>query len=122
MQFTIVALAFSINVSLTLYAITRYGSKNGVGLIYQGECERVTKLNQGLHLLLNILSTAMLSASNYCMQLQVAPRRHDVDEAHRRGDWLDIGVPSMRNLFRISKIKFILWLILALSSLPLHLL
>lgn len=36
--------------------------------------------------------------------------------------WLDIGVPSLRNLRRISTRRVVLWWLLALSSIPLHLL
>jgi hypothetical protein len=54
-------------------------------------------------------------------QCLVAPTRKDVDRAHRAASWLDIGVPSLRNLFRISRKRSFLWLCLCFSSLPFHL-
>lgn len=50
----------------------------------------------------------------------VAPTRNDIDRAHKGQRWLDIGVPSIRNLFRISSTRSVLWLFLFFSSLPLH--
>ncbi|KAI9789333.1 MAG: hypothetical protein M1816_006222 [Peltula sp. TS41687] len=55
------------------------------------------------------------------MQCLTAPTREEVDTAHRRGKWLDIGIPSVKNLWRISPAKVILWALLGLSSIPLHL-
>ncbi|MCJ1312051.1 hypothetical protein MMC25_005725 [Agyrium rufum] len=56
------------------------------------------------------------------MQILTAPTRAEIDEAHTRGRWLDIGVPSVRNLRSISRKRVLLWFGLAFSSLPLHLL
>lgn len=55
------------------------------------------------------------------MQCLVAPSRAEVDKAHSKGTYLDIAVPSVRNLRLISKYKVFLWLVLAVSSVPLHL-
>lgn len=35
-----------------------------------------------MHIIINILSTALLAASNYVMQCLSAPTRPDVNEAH----------------------------------------
>lgn len=55
------------------------------------------------------------------MQCLSAPTRKEVDEAHAQGKWLDIGVPSVRNLTNIAKPRVAMWLGLGLTSLPLHL-
>jgi hypothetical protein len=88
----------------------------------EGDCKDVKYLNTGLHVIINIFSTILLSGSNYCMQCLSAPTREDVDQAHAKGKWLVIGVPSFRNLMRISGKRFLLWSLLIISSLPLHLL
>jgi hypothetical protein len=120
-QIGLIGLILLMNLSLTIFAISRYGSDNGVGLIYEGDCERVKGLDQWIHLLINLLGTGMLSASNYCMQLQAAPTRENLNKAHRNGRWLDIGVPSLRNLRHLDMRRRITWCILALSSVPIHL-
>ncbi|OHE92057.1 hypothetical protein CORC01_12638 [Colletotrichum orchidophilum] len=97
-QIAIIGVILMTNLGVTIFAVKSYGSRNGVGLIYEGECSTVKRLDQWLHLLINLLGTGMLSASNYCMQLQAAPTRENVDTAHAKHKWLDIGIPSLRNL------------------------
>lgn len=63
----------------------------------------------------------MLSASNYCMQLQAAPTRANVDRAHTDNRWVDIGVPSLRNLKFIGNWRRFAWVLLAFSSVLIHL-
>lgn len=73
------------------------------------------------HLGINIVSTLFPGGINYCMQYLVAPTRSEIARAHNKGRWLDIGIPSLHNLRNIAKHKRFLWLILGLSSVPLHL-
>ena len=110
-----------INLTLTIWASRTYGVSGGFGTIQRGNCDRTKKLSLWLHLAINVLSTTLLSASNYCMQCLSSPTRQDIDKAHARSKWLDIGVPSVRNLREIERKRVILWWLLAISSLPLHL-
>ncbi|KAI0475261.1 hypothetical protein GGR56DRAFT_645310 [Xylariaceae sp. FL0804] len=129
LQIGIVSTVLTANVALTIFALKHYGSLKGVGLIYSGSCATIKTLDQYLHLVINLLSTGLLGASNYCMQLQGAPTRADVDRVHLHrgpngtdhGKWLDIGVPSLRNLRHISVWRKLAWGILAVSSVPVHL-
>lgn len=98
------------------------GSNDGKRVLYDGQCDTTKKINIGIHLLINMLSTILLGASNYCMQCMSAPTRAEVDQAHARFRWVDIGVPSIRNLRKIRGLRVALWLLLGLTSLPLHLL
>ncbi|KAK9419885.1 hypothetical protein SUNI508_06891 [Seiridium unicorne] len=122
LQISIASAVFVVNLALTAFAVSKYQSQNGVGVIYDGDCNTVKQLDQWLHLLINLLSTGLLSASNYCMQLQAAPTRDDIDRAHEANTWLDIGIPSWRNLGYISGWRRFTWILLAFSSVPLHLL
>lgn len=97
-------------------------SNEGKRVLYDGQCDTTKKINIGVHLLINILSTVLLGASNYCMQCVSAPTRAEVDQAHANFKWVDIGIPSIRNLGRVRRLRVYIWLILGLSSLPLHLL
>ncbi|PVH98173.1 hypothetical protein DM02DRAFT_596380 [Periconia macrospinosa] len=114
------SVVFFINLVVTIVCST-YRDKNQRSL-YVGDCEKTRQINSGLHILINILSTVLLSSSNYCMQCLSAPTRGDVDAAHGRGKWLDIGVLSLRNLRSINRKRVMIWALLGLSSLPLHLL
>lgn len=89
-------------------------------LIYKGDCTITTRLNAGFHILINVLSTILLTASNFCMQLLVAPTRSQVDKAHRQLKYLDIGIPSFRNLHYVGLRQKLVYALFALSSLPLH--
>lgn len=121
LQIGLITVILAANLGLTIFSYTRYDSDRGVGLIYGGSCSRVKRLDQWLHLLINLLSTGMLSASNYCMQLQAAPTRAKIDEAHNSGKWLDIGIPSLRNFGYLGRWRQASWLLLAFSSIPIHL-
>ena len=90
-------------------------------MVYSGNCHKIEKKDTWVHLGLNIVATVLLASSNYCMQLLSAPSRSEVDKAHAKQQWLDIGIASVRNLRHLRKKKMVLWWILAMSSIPLHL-
>ena len=110
------------NVSLAIWIRTRLDITDGQGVFREGTCSDVRSLSTCLHLAINVLSTILLGCSNYCMQCLSAPTRKDIDRAHARGKWLDIGIPSFRNLRSIGRMRASLWWCLGLTSLPLHLL
>jgi hypothetical protein len=91
-------------------------------MVFAGDCKKVETRDTWVHLALNLVATTLLASSNYCMQLLSAPNRSEVDKAHRKQKWLDIGIPSVRNLRHINKKKAIMWWTLGVSSIPLHLL
>ncbi|KAB8224802.1 hypothetical protein BDV33DRAFT_187817 [Aspergillus novoparasiticus] len=116
---SVVVLVF--NLGFALWAVQHHHVQDGQGVLYAEDCKKVRNFGIGFHLIINILSTALLGASNYCMQVLGAPTRTEVDTAHQNGQWLDIGVLSVRNFSQIAKKRFWLWMCLAFSSLPLHL-
>ena len=113
--------SFLLNVAVVSW-LGSLGKGAGLIEVYKGSCDKVQQLDIWTHLGINALSTLLLGGSNYCMQCLCAPTRAEVDRAHSRGKWLDIGVPSVRNLKRVSRRKTYLWWMLGLSSVPLHLL
>ena len=123
---TSVMVVLLINVSLTIYAATNPEYKmvreSGIGTLYEGSCDKSRMIGLWLHLGINILSTLLLSGSNYTQQCLTAPTRSEIDAAHARRRWMDIGVPSVRNLFRIKAERTYLWIAIGITSIPLHLL
>ena len=89
-----------INVLLCIVASAKHNVAGTFATLQDGDCSETKRLDLWLHLLINILSTLLLGASNYSMQCLSAPTRQDLDQAHRNDSWMDIGVPSMRNLRR----------------------
>ena len=88
--------------------------------IFRGDCNVASNIDIGLHGVINIFSTLLLGASNLSMQYLAAPTRNEVDQAHKDYKWLDIGVPSIRNMRHIARWRRAVWCLLGLSSLPLH--
>ncbi|KAK2757885.1 hypothetical protein FQN54_004291 [Arachnomyces sp. PD_36] len=123
-----VALCILLTVVMLLVniGVTIWGSKkrlqDGYHVLIENDCAKSKSWSRWSHLGINVISTLLLGASNYTMQCLVAPTRAEVDNAHRKEDWVDIGIPSVRNLSRVSRRRVSLWLLLGLSSLPLHLL
>ena len=111
-----------INIFLTIWGARTYEVSGQVGTIQEGSCNTTKTLATWAHLVINVLSTLLLGASNYSMQCLSSPTRKDVDKAHSRKIWLDIGVPSIRNLIHIAPMRRRMWWTLAISSIPLHLL
>ncbi|GKZ57347.1 hypothetical protein AnigIFM49718_002657 [Aspergillus niger] len=115
-----------VNVILTIVAaavaVARHDQRTmSSATIYKGSCDRTKAWTTGLHLLINVLSTIVLGASSYCMQCLTSPSRIDVDRAHGQRVWLDIGVASVRNLAWADWPRRTLWLVLLVTSLPIHL-
>jgi hypothetical protein len=144
-----VTAVLTLSVAIWLTATSTAGGDTGdskvIAELFNGNCAKAATMNTWTHLAINVVSTGLLAGSNFCsessepvpqisasnvaspfltvqVQCLVAPNRADIDRAHAKGVWLDIGVPSIRNLRHISPLRSCLWALLALSSLPLHLL
>ena len=114
-------IVFIINLAVTTWASYTYQVSGGLGTIQDGSCSQTKSLTTWLHLAINVLSTLLLGASNYTMQCLSSPTRNDINKAHSKRQWLDVGVPSMRNMFKLSRRNLALWCLVAFSSIPLHL-
>ncbi|KAF2631727.1 hypothetical protein BU25DRAFT_195561 [Macroventuria anomochaeta] len=119
--FTVSVLALIVNISIFAWLSSRFNLESGTGLIHTGKCNEVGNMETGIKVGLNVLSTLILGASTYAMQGTTAPTREEVDNAHAKGKWLEIGTQSWRNLGYVSKKHATIWSVLALTSLPLHL-
>ncbi|EPE31687.1 hypothetical protein GLAREA_12443 [Glarea lozoyensis ATCC 20868] len=108
----------TLNIVFCIYggAVSKSGMK--IGSLYEGDCDTVTRADSALHIAINIMATLLLGASNYTMQCISSPTRREIDRAHARGKYLDIGIPSIRNLS--GRRKHILFWLLVVSSVPLH--
>jgi hypothetical protein len=120
---TMSSIVLSCNITvLVIGAIRNGGYSNGFAVPMTGEAEDMSWWSSAFHILINVLSTLLLAASNYTMQVLSSPTRGEIDQAHSSNQWLDIGVLSLRNLGRISRRRRFLCVIMALSSIPVHLL
>lgn len=117
----VVTASVLLNIVLAIIAATVWDPKDGIATVWTGNCKIASRGATVTHLLINLLSTLLLGASNYCMQRLVAPTRQEIDIAHAQKKWLDICIPSVRNISSINSKRMLLWLLLGLSSVPLHL-
>ncbi|KAF9872434.1 hypothetical protein CkaCkLH20_09931 [Colletotrichum karsti] len=106
---------FLINLVFVLWATSRTTITDGVGILAEQSCPTAERWSTGIHVVINALSTILLAGSNYCMQCLMAPTRTEIDDAHAKRRWLDVGVPSIRNLWSISRKRKIIWGLLAVS-------
>ena len=111
-----------LNLALTIWSYADHSVDTGVATIYRGQCNKTKNVVTVLHLAICILSTLLLGASNYCIQILTAPTRHEIDATHTKHKSLSIGVTSFGNLFHIDRKRLLLCIFLAISSIPLHLL
>jgi hypothetical protein len=121
MQLAVSALVLAANVAGTAWAGAAYPpDRRGIGTFLFGDCTRVARLSTALHVLLNVLSTLLLGAGNYCMQLLASPSRSEADNAHACGVALDIGVPSIKNLRHIDGKRVVGWSAIGVTATLLH--
>ncbi|CAN9439696.1 unnamed protein product [Alternaria alternata] len=116
------AVVLALNIGVIAWASACPSSEDNTQILYKGNCSTSTNANIAAHAAINVLSTLLLGASNYSMQIAMAPSRADVDKAHGRRQALTIGIPTLKNFRNISISRRVCWVLLALSSIPLHLL
>lgn len=116
-----VAVCLLLELALLTYALVTNRPRNGLGMLYEGHCERVKRLSILLLLPLNIIGTVLISTSNYVMQAISAPTRQEVDRSHAEGGFRNIGMPTSYDMLWSRPYKSTLWWILAITTVPIHL-
>lgn len=121
-SFLLSLFALLVNIAIYTWLFRTYDAQAGTATVKRGPCGMIRNTNTGFHAALNIISTWILGASTYAMQGITAPTRAEVDAAHAKGKWVEIGAPSLRNLKYVRRRNTWIWLLLALTSMPFHLL
>lgn len=117
----ILILEISLIISLAISASRHGSSLFKSTIIYEGACDSATKLNLTLHLVINLIASAVAASSNYFMQVLSSPSRMEIDKAHSSFQALAIGRSSLHNLLFVSGLKSFSWFVLLASSAPIHL-
>src|SRR4029077_16642723 len=76
---TFVGAVLLVNVLILIWAAAKSQFTNGFATVFSGDCAKAKTLTMVAHLFINILSTLLLGASNYAMQVTSSPLRADVD-------------------------------------------
>lgn len=100
--------------------VTRTRKFSGQLAIYSGDCATATRLNIGIHVVINVFTVVLLAGANYVFQVLTSPTRREVSEAHDRKRWLDIGVTSFRNLVRVSRLRAALGVVTLLVAIAIQ--
>ncbi|CAK7197616.1 hypothetical protein SEUCBS139899_000264 [Sporothrix eucalyptigena] len=81
------------NKSMQMVTIFSAGSNTGNAV-----CSAAYPVAWILRAVLSLFTVALLAGAQYVFQVLSSPTRAELDAAHASRKWLDIGVPSMRNL------------------------
>ena len=72
-----------------------------------GACDTTRILNLAIHLGLSVAATLVFSSSVFALQVLNSRTREEVDAAHAIGKYVEIGAPSLSNVFALSRSKAI---------------
>ncbi|KAL4962442.1 uncharacterized protein BDV14DRAFT_191554 [Aspergillus stella-maris] len=122
----VVGSVLTLNIILTVIGAGIAYSKNGdtsfsFAALYTGKCSTAKRWTTGMHFAINVLSTALLGASNYCLQCLASPSRAQIDNAHKKRISVRIGVPNIVDLLirQRGKRQLLGWQLMV-TSLPIH--
>jgi hypothetical protein len=88
-------------ICLALAAAKGHISTN-VSSLMEGKSNQVEGISRGILAVVNIFGIILIAGANYVFQILSSPTRAEVDNTHEQRKWLDIGIPSVRNLSLIS--------------------
>jgi hypothetical protein len=108
--------SFVVLLALIAAAATHGVDKQGRITLFEGSCSSAKLKGFFGHGFISGMGTYMLSASCYVLYCLTPPSRKELDRAHSRGRWLDIGAMSWRNLRATSRLRVTYFILLALSS------
>lgn len=117
-----VSILTTLGIAFLAWSVSKGSGLDASHIIFEGDCSSTKAVNMWLHLALNVCSTGVLASSSFFMQIMTSPTRRDVDTSHKYSIPLTIGVPSIPNLFHVSKLKATFWVLLFITSFPIHLL
>ncbi|KAI2623775.1 hypothetical protein GGS21DRAFT_541348 [Xylaria nigripes] len=118
-----ILLAFLILVVDIVYLVmgaTRTKGFSAQLAIYSGNCSTATRIKIGTSAAINVFGIVLLAGANYIFQVLISPTRDEISKAHDRKRWLDIGVPSLRNVAFISRPRAILGVIVLIIAIAMH--
>ncbi|KAJ4415685.1 hypothetical protein N0V85_002611 [Neurospora sp. IMI 360204] len=85
-------------------------------LLYEGSCSTISAIDWGLHGVINSLGVVLLAGANYTFQVLSSPTREEITAAHDKKKWLDIGIPSFRNLGYVAKNRSLFAVVVLLAA------
>ncbi|KAM7203690.1 hypothetical protein V8F33_002005 [Rhypophila sp. PSN 637] len=109
-------LIFLAGVGCLIAIITRGPISSGESILFSGLCSTASSINWGLHGVINLFAVALIAGANYVFQVLSSPTRMEVSVAHQKKRWLDIGIPSIRNLTHIQGVRTLLIVVVLIAA------
>lgn len=117
--------ALSACVLVALLVCVSLSSVNGgisrITELYAGQCSRAKLINQCIQLVCAITAIGMSVSFDFFIRLVSSPTVEDLHKAHSRGQSLDVGIHSFRNLRQLSPWRMLCWVLLVATGIPIQL-
>ncbi|KAL0942169.1 uncharacterized protein CTRU02_200054 [Colletotrichum truncatum] len=97
-------------------ALVVVGMIRGESKLFGGSCSKSEDIKIGLFVAINVITIILLATANYVFQVLSSPTRIEIEMAHDAHRWVDIGVPSLRNLRFVSNPRVVLTVIIMLAA------
>ena len=94
----------------------------GDNVVFEGDCDSSASINTWSSGVINVTSALLLACSHSVVQILLAPTPANIESAHSRGKWLDIGIPSLTNWGSMGLWQTVVCISLITTSLPLSVL
>lgn len=99
-----------------VFGVARGVDGVGQSVLFSGACETVSTVNWSLHVVISVMVVVTVVGGNYVFRILSSPTRVEVDMAHSKGERLDIGVPSFRNLAHIDARRTAMAVVILLAA------
>ncbi|CAH0026486.1 unnamed protein product [Clonostachys rhizophaga] len=94
-------------VCLVLAVINNFLTAEEMAVVTK-DCAEIGRIDQGIQAAVNVLSLFFIASATYVSQVLVSPTREEVDAAHAKFSWFDIGIPTLKNFGGISTLRTVL--------------
>ena len=99
-----------------VFGIARGLDTAGQSLLFSGSCETASTISWSLHAVISVMVVVTVVGGNYVFQVLSSPTREEVDMARSKRKWLDVGVPSFRNLAHIDARRAAMAVVILLAA------
>lgn len=99
-----------------VFGVARGVDGVGQSVLFLGACGTVSTVNWSLHVVISVMVVVTVVGGNYVFRILSSPTREEVDMAHSKGERLDIGVPSFRNLAHIDARRTAMAVVILLAA------
>ena len=113
-------LIFTVGIVCLILTLAKTSAAGGEAVVYAGSCTTASTINWALHAATSVLALVLIAGANYVFQVLSSPTRPELAAAHEKKEWLDIGIPSVRNFPHIGGSRNLLAVIVLLSAVLTH--